>query len=456
MKRRKLLTGISTAAVALALCMGITGTVQAAKTTDASAVQTEVTQVGAPAAPAFYLRQTKAVGQKTTGWYFDYSLAPGHQLWINVYDPAYPTKSETGEYKKESIDKLGREYFYTDNYRKYYNQNYSPYLLSASDFTPGKKSVVAYDFDSAGYEAAEATVDERYEAAVEAYEAAYDAYWDGASPTAPVYPEYEDFEPKMADYISPASAPVSIEVTMQAGLDAVIKSTSIQLSMTGEDKATGFEVYRKIGKKFKKVATVASDTYEDKGLLSKTEYSYKVRPYYKNPYTGVITYGKYTQKEFVTKGSALKLKLAVKGKKNVKLTWKKVSGAAKYEVYRRASGSASSVKAKGEYDGYGQWQLLKTLGKSKKSYVDKKTVANEDYEYLVRAVLSADKKVKGDKTITVEDAVSVSFAFDAPMMDTSYADAYGNVTVEWEKAYGIDGYAILASSPLLGKTQVSD
>lgn len=429
MKRRKLLTGISTAAVALALCMGITGTAQAAKTNDASVVQTEVTQVGAPPAPAISLKQTSATGQTTTSWTVNYPMIPeGYRLWFNAYNPDTPLESEIGSWYK---DKYGRD-IYEPEYDLGFNQFRTDYTITFdfTDFTPGKKYIVAYYYAEAEYEAA-------CEAALKAWNAT------------PHDLNAEYINPSMADYISPASAPIEIEVGMEANVSTIVKSTSIQLDMSAY-KATGYEVYRKVGKKFKKVATVASSTYVDKGLLSKTEYSYKVRPYYKDPDSGKIYYGKYTQLESTTKGSALKLKLTVKNKKNVKLSWKKVPGAVRYEVYRYAGSSGATTVSKDVSDWYEQWKLIKTLGKSKKSYVDKKTVANESYSYIVRAVLAADKKVKGDKTTYVEESARVSFTFDAPQETARYEDAAGNITVEWEKAYGIDGYAIFKRNTTTG------
>ena len=431
MKRSNLLKGISAAVVAFALCLGITGTAQAAKF-DANVVQAEITQLGVDA-PAISLKQSFGKGQVTKNWIVNYPAVPeGFELWFNVYNPDTPLESDIGSWKK---DEHGRDIF-QPNYRYVeYNEKIpkAEYLetFSRDSLTPGKKYIVAYYFASKAYE----------EACDAAWKAYYEAYYANPDPNK----EWNYINPSKADYISPASAPISIEVTMEASVTTVVKSTSIQFDMDAYG-VTGFEVYRKVGKKYQKVATVASNTYTDQGLLSKTEYSYKIRPYYKDENSGKIFYGKYIQLERTTKGSALQLKLTVQKTKNVKLSWKKVSGAVRYEIYRSAGYSYADEISKGDDNSFQQYKLIKTLGKGKKSYVDKKTVANSNkndgYSYIVRAVLAADKKVKGDKDSYIQESRGISFSFDKPQETTRYTKANGDITVEWNKAYGVDGYII--------------
>ena len=128
--------------------------------------------------------------------------------------------------------------------------------------------------------------------------------------------------------------------------------------------------------------------------------------------------------------------------KNVKLSWKKVKGAKSYEIYRSNGASAATTITGAESDSYESYTLLKTLGKKKKKFVDKKTMANEDYSYIVRAVMPKKKGEKADKDTIVQEGSYVDLSFGAPSFERTYADAYGNTTAEWEKVYGIDGYIV--------------
>lgn len=387
----------------------------------------------AVAAPSISLKEQVGSGQIVTGWTFQYAdLQDEQYLYFNVYENNDPQQSETGSWNS----------FYDDDsktFKRSFTANWSfsdegsdaaddtQTTIRSWDLTPGTKTVVAYLYDK-----------KAYDAAVAAYDAAWDAYYaSGYVGEAPQiqYPDQED-------YYSQASNAITIEVSMEATVSTTVKAKSITMDMN-DSNATGYEIYRKVGKKYKKIATVAEDTYKDTGLTAKTWYTYRVRPYYKNPDTGAITYGKYTTFKRMTKGGALKLKAQVQKKKNIKLTWKKVKGAKNYEIYRYNGYSYETEYANGQDDGYGSYTLLKTVGKKKKKYVDKKTLANEDYTYVVRAVMPKKKGVKTDDTVIVEERVNVDLSFGMPAFEHTRTNANGDLTVEWDKVYGVDGYIVM-------------
>lgn len=407
---KKFATGIALSAVAFAMAAGVSIPADAAT------------------APAISVKEQTGSGQVVTSWTFQYAdLQPGQYLYFNVYKNNDPKQSETGSWSKN--DDFTKEKFYSSEYSDAGSESVkdTETTIDASSLTPGTKTVVAYLYDSNEYQAA-------YDAARAAYDAAWDN-WDGTG----AYPEMQ--YPDREDYYSPASNPVTIEVSMEAAVDTTVKAKSIEMDMNNAD-ATGYEIYRKVGKKFKKIATVAKDTYKDTGLVANTEYTYRVRPYYKDADTGAVTYGKYTTFKRTTKGSALQLQTVVQKQKNVKLSWKKVKGAKSYEIYRSNGASAATTITGAESDSYESYTLLKTLGKKKKKFVDKKTMANEDYSYIVRAVMPKKKGEKADKDTIVQEGSYVDLSFGAPSFERTYADAYGNTTAEWEKVYGIDGYIV--------------
>ena len=407
---KKFATGIALSAVALAMAAGVSIPADAAT------------------APAISIKEQTGSGQVVTSWTFQYAdLQPGQYLYFNVYKNNDPKQSETGYWSKN--DDFTKECFNSYEYSDAGSESVkdTETTINAYDLTPGTKTVVAYLYDKNAYDAA-------YDAAIAAYNAAWDN-WDGTGEyPEPQYPDEED-------YYSPASNPVTIEVSMEASVSTTVKAKSIEMDMNNAD-ATGYEIYRKVGKKFKKIATVAKDTYKDTGLVANTEYTYRVRPYYKDADTGAVTYGKYTTFKRTTKGSALQLQTVVQKQKNVKLSWKKVKGAKSYEIYRSNGASAATTITGAESDAYESYTLLKTLGKKKKKFVDKKTMANEDYSYIVRAVMPKKKGEKADKDTIVQEGSYVDLSFGAPTFERTYVDAYGNTTAEWEKVYGIDGYIV--------------
>lgn len=431
MKRRKLLTGISTAAVALALCMGITGTAQAAKANDASVVQTEVTQLGAPAAPVISLGRTVRSGENVTGWEVAIPKVPeGYTLHLNVYPAGKPKESKTGYWRE---DKNGVEYFYSnDDYQfdEYYSNGVK--IISSSGLEPGAYTMEAYLYmDRVGDPTSwvPAHYDEEDE---EWYEGYYARYIGGA-----------DYG---AEYRSAASNQLSVTAVLGVpSVSTAIKSNSIQLSMGRSSRyVTGYEIYRKTGKKFNKIAKTTKAVYTDTGLTADTKYQYKVRSYYYNKDTKAVSYSPYRTLERTTSGSALKLKAQVTGNKNVKLTWTKVPGAIRYEVYRTKDYSDYTEYEKGgKYNNsFSSKDLLKTLKKNKKTYTDKKTSVNQGYGYTVVAVLKGGKQ-------QVTDYVSVNIAFETPRC-LEYNTASGGKVVEWKKVYGASGYLVEKYDPADG------
>ncbi len=235
------------------------------------------------------------------------------------------------------------------------------------------------------------------------------------------------------------TAPVA-EVT---GISAEITNTSITLSMyAGYGDYTGFEVSRKSGKKYQKLATTSDNIFADKGLESNTKYQYRVRTVYYNSDTKKTSYGDYTYKTVTTGSAVLNLKAEAAGKKKIKLKWTKISGASGYDVYRYTGSSYSQTYKSGEDYDFSKYELVKSLGKKKKSYTDKKVTAGEGYTYIVRAY----KLVKGKKQYFAEDAASAYTKFSFSTSVNIYKEAQnpktGTVAIAWHKIPQAGGYLI--------------
>ena len=427
MRKFNFSTGVSTALVAMALVTGLSVPVDAAKV-DKALSQSEVTKSGVTfVTPAPTLKvENVADGQVTTSWNVTVSDVPAPVKDAQGYTKEYYQTRVLIFDKGDRMKPLNGSSYVNENGTIVYNGgttfSYNEDATSAernqvtfngSAYTPGQKEIVAFMFDAA------------------AYQAAYDAYMASTDPNA--------VRPIEGDYWT-ASAPAEITVSNEAYVSTSVTATSIELSLGTGSIHTGYEIYRQVGKKYVQIATITSNVYEDKGLVSKTTYSYKVRPYYKDAKTGAVTYGKEGYVEATTKGSALNVVANVNKKNKVILKWQKVKGAKKYEIYRRDTSSYSSEVKKGQYNGFATYKKIATV--KKKKYVDKKVKKNRNYEYEVRAVIAKDKKVKGDKDAYVTESVSASLNFGQIDVNVSYTDANGNATVEWEKVYGASSYIV--------------
>lgn len=175
------------------------------------------------------------------------------------------------------------------------------------------------------------------------------------------------------------------EVTTPGAVKATAAAyNQIKLSWTASNNATGYEVYQKSGKNFKKIATVKGTSYTVKKLTTGTKYTFKIRAY--GTVDGKKTYSGYTKTVSAKPVPAAPKKIAVKNnaKKTAKLSWKKVAGADGYEVYR-----ANAEK--------GKFKKIATSKSGKSiSYTNKKLSKNKTYYYKVRAYKNVNgKKVYG-------------------------------------------------------------
>ncbi len=485
MQRKSLFKGLLTTAFAAAM-----------------AVMVSLPAKAAPAAPALSIKNTVTSDKHVTGYTFSFpELAKGNTIYFNVYKTD-PKNSLTGYYTSGTIDERNtyakrhkvsyydqateKYYYYDEDVDKYYYTEYvydeegydeshrvvyvdvtprysyeygyeklatpvtydyftsskyykssgSEYTLNITDLTPGTYQVTATLYDGAGYSAA----NNAYKAAAGKFWAAEPGQRDSLYQSGAV-----SYEPNENEYYSAASAPITITVKGGVTIDTAVTSTSVQLDFNPIGVASGYEVYRKAGKKFVKIATTSKATYLDNGLVSKTKYTYKVKPFYYDSVTGVKTMGAESQISATTNGSALNLKAQVQGTKNIVLSWTKIAGATKYEIYRSTGYSNSTVTKNGQGNGFEGYELVKTLSKGKKKYVDKKATSGETYTYLVRAVLSNDTKKNSKKQLDVKESTDVSLKFgfvDIYAQGSPIEKANGSKVVQWAKVSGATGYVV--------------
>ena len=199
------------------------------------------------------------------------------------------------------------------------------------------------------------------------------------------------------------SSVISAKCSINIGVPSV-KSGKTSVTMifnNSNDRITGYEIYRKSGKKYKKVKTVSSAQYTDEGLKSNTVYDYKVRAYYYNPENKAKAYSDYVFFSAETgNNNYINLTVTKNSKTSAKLKWTKVSGAVQYDIYRTYITSADPVNQSKKY-GFGNyldWQynqkyeLVKTIKKAKTvTWTDKKLKQGTSYEYVVVATYNSGK-----------------------------------------------------------------
>ena len=160
---------------------------------------------------------------------------------------------------------------------------------------------------------------------------------------------------------------------------------TVKVTWKKVSEADGYYVYRKKANgKWKKLAAVkGADTlsYSDKKCKFGKKYTYTVRAY--RQYGEVILRSTNYNEKGVT-GTPKLAKPSLKSarptadRKGITVSWKAVTGAKGYRVYRKKAGRK-------------KWTLLKTVGKVT-SYTDKTVKANKKYTYTVRAYIKVNGK----------------------------------------------------------------
>lgn len=163
-----------------------------------------------------------------------------------------------------------------------------------------------------------------------------------------------------------------------------VSSSKITLKWNSQNlaNANGYQVF-KYNSKTKSYSLLKSlsenkiNTYTDTSLTSATSYSYKVRSYlnvdgktYYGPYSSVV--------KKTTKLATPSLKLS-SGKKKATVSWKKVSKANGYQIYKATSKN-------------GKYSLKKTIKSgSTLKFIDKNLKSKKTFYYKVRSYSTVDK-----------------------------------------------------------------
>lgn len=154
-------------------------------------------------------------------------------------------------------------------------------------------------------------------------------------------------------------------------------STSIELTWAKVADVTKYEIQRKSGSKWKTIGTAQKNRYTDKKLKSNKNYTYRVRAY--KTVAGATTYGAYSSSVKAVTGPAKVTGLKAKKvtKSAYKISWKKVSKATSYAIYKKT--------------GNGSYKKIKTVSAKNTSYTVKKLKAGKTYKFYVKAIRKSGK-----------------------------------------------------------------
>ena len=157
----------------------------------------------------------------------------------------------------------------------------------------------------------------------------------------------------------------------------------IKVSWKAVPGATKYEIYRATSKNgsYKKVKTISdgsTTSWTDKDVKTGKTYYYKMKSVVETNKVLKSGYSKVKSAKCVPATPSVSLKSSTK--KQMKVSWKKVSGASGYEIYRATSKS-------------GKYTKVTTIKKgSTTNYTDKKLTSGKTYYYKVRAYRTVDGK----------------------------------------------------------------
>ncbi len=179
--------------------------------------------------------------------------------------------------------------------------------------------------------------------------------------------------------------------------------------------ASKYKVYRKTSKsgKWSYIGSTKSTSYVDKSAKSDKKYYYAVTTVSGSEESGYSSY------KTINYLAAPVVKVANETSTAIKVSWGKVTGAQKYEVYRK-EGSAK------------KWTKVKTT--SSRSYTDKKVKNGKTYKYMVKAI--------DGKIVSGYDSDGESIKRLAAPTPVSVKSSKSGVTFKWKKVTGASGYIV--------------
>ncbi|MCD8155691.1 MAG: serine hydrolase, partial [Clostridiales bacterium] len=211
-------------------------------------------------------------------------------------------------------------------------------------------------------------------------------------------------------------------------LTSVTNTTSgIKIKWSSVTGAVNYRVFRKTSASstWKGIANTTSTSYTDTSAKSGTTYLYTVRCINSDGTSYTSSYD--SSGLSIRYLSAPVLSSVSNTTSGVSITWKAVTGAEKYRVYRKASGASS-------------WTRVKTT--SSTSCTDTSVKTGTTYTYTVRCVNSAGTAFTSSFDSTGKSILYVA----APALSSISGSSTGSITVKWTTVSAVTGYQIRYST----------
>ena len=203
---------------------------------------------------------------------------------------------------------------------------------------------------------------------------------------------------------------------------AAYSGNSVVFSWNAVSGASGYRVYRKTGSgSWVALGNVSGTSYTDTAVSSGTKYTYTVRCL--NSSNAVVSGYDATGKSITFYGVP-KLVSANSTGSGIQIKWNAVSGASRYLIYRKTTGS---------------FARLATCTTT--SYTDTTANANTNYTYTVRVISSDEKTLLSDYDHT---GVSASFAGKAQI--SSLENKNAGVLISWKSVTGVTTFQVQRKS----------
>ena len=214
------------------------------------------------------------------------------------------------------------------------------------------------------------------------------------------------------------------------------EADTVQLTMKSDsDLVSGYTIYKKNKNgKYKKIADVVGNEYEDIEISFGKNYCYKVRAYYYDVKTGKKYLGEYSAacnvKNLV---GNMQVSITPVSEKQVKLSWTKAANAEGYEVYYKTAVKGDS------------YELFTSTTKQSVKPILKN---GKKYFFLIKAY----RQNSEGKVYFSSAAISFQTGFASPqdlrVSKTTYKlnEKTGTLTqksqLRWKRVYGADGYLV--------------
>lgn len=206
-------------------------------------------------------------------------------------------------------------------------------------------------------------------------------------------------------------------------------AASVDLEWNKTDDAVGYIIYRMnpATGKYKRIATTRETSYTDEGLTSATEYSYKIRAYWK---FGGESYSANASGSIATTTMPLppaKVSVKKRAADTITLGWKAVSRAKGYVIYQYDP----------EEDAYSEIATIK--GKNNRSYQVTGLTEGTEYQFIVCAYITYE----GEQMLS--DDSEELFAITRPAGVTSLKVAGRStkaISLKWKKQSDVTGYMV--------------